>query len=316
METKVNFTLVGLFVLVLGATAVGGGLWLASGKAYRKAYDIYYAYMTESVSGLNRNAPVKYRGVDVGRVKLIELAPGDVERVLLVLEIEQGTPIKQDTLAVLRSQGLTGIAYVELTGGSRDSPKLIAKSGQAYPIIETGPSLMVRLDNAITALLTNLNESSENFNALIDRDNRHAFRQTLVDLQMVARTLAARSSTIDSALARAARTMENTARLTADLPRLMERVERSAGAFENMSAELARAGANANTAIDAARDEARRFSGQTVSEIQMLVVELRELTGSLKRASEQFERDPSVLLFGKPAHKKGPGEDKESDADR
>jgi len=316
VETKVNFTVVGLFVLALSVTGIGGVLWLSSGKSYRKAYDVYYAYMTESVSGLNRNAPIKYRGVDVGRVRRIELAPGDVERVLLVLEIERGTPIKQDTVAVLRSQGLTGIAYVELAGGSRDSPRLAAQAGQDYPVIKTGPSLMVRLDNAITALLTNLNEASENFNALVDQDNRRAFKQTLADLQTVSRALAARSAAIDAGLTGAARTMENTARLTADLPRLVERVERSAGTFEKMSAELARAGANANTAIDGARDEARQFAGQTMPEIHLLVVELRELTGSFKRASEQLERDPSVLLFGRPARKKGPGENKESDGNR
>jgi len=316
VETKVNFTVVGLFVLALSVTGIGGVLWLSSGKSYRKAYDVYYAYMTESVSGLNRNAPIKYRGVDVGRVTRIELAPGDVERVLLALEIERGTPIKQDTVAVLRSQGLTGIAYVELTGSRRDSPPLAAQAGQDYPVIKTGPSLMVRLDNAITALLTNLNDASENFNALVDQDNRRAFKQTLADLQTVSRTLAARSAAIDAGLTGAARTMENTARLTADLPQLMERVERSAGTFEKMSAELARAGANANTAIDGARDEVRQFAGQTMPEIHLLVVELRELTGSVKRASEQLERDPSVLLFGRPARKKGPGENKEPDGNR
>jgi len=308
VESKVNFVVVGLFVIVLSVTAIGGVLWLSSGKSYRKSYDTYHAYMTESVSGLSRNAPVKYRGVDVGRVARIALAPGDVDRVMLVLEIERSAPIKQDTVAVLRSQGLTGIAYVELSGGSRDSPQLVASAGEEYPVIRTGPSLMVRLDNAITTLVANLDSTSENLNALIDNDNRRAFRQTLADLQTVSRVLAARAGAIDTALAGAARTMENTARLTADVPRLVERVERSIDAFDKMSGELARAGANANTAIGSTRAGVQQFSEQTLPEVHALVVELRELTASIKRASERLESNPSALLFGEPPRKKGPGE--------
>ena len=80
--------------------------------------------MTESVSGLNLNAPVRYRGVDVGRVRAIALAPGNVEQVQVTLDIERGTPVKEDTVAMLETQGLTGIAYVDLTAGRRDSPAI------------------------------------------------------------------------------------------------------------------------------------------------------------------------------------------------
>ena len=101
-------------------------LWLSSGGAYRKAYDTYQAYMSESVSGLSLDAPVRYRGVEVGRVRKIALAPENIEQVQLTLDIERGTPVKEDTVAVLRVQGLTGIAYVELSGGQ---PRLAAARG-------------------------------------------------------------------------------------------------------------------------------------------------------------------------------------------
>ena len=70
MEEKVNFAIVGVFVLALGAALIAGVLWLSSGGAYRRAYDTYQTYMHESVSGLSRDAPVRYRGVEVGRVRL------------------------------------------------------------------------------------------------------------------------------------------------------------------------------------------------------------------------------------------------------
>jgi phospholipid/cholesterol/gamma-HCH transport system substrate-binding protein len=294
MEEKVNFAVVGVFVLVLATALIGGVLWLSSGKSYRTSYDVYQTYMNESVSGLNLNAPVRYRGVEVGRVRKIALAPGNVEQVQLTLAIERGTPVKVDTVAMLQSQGLTGIAFVELTAGGRNSPPLRAQAGEAYPVIKTGPSLMTRLDSAVTTLLANLNRTSENLNALLDEDNRRAVKSTLADLRVLSHTLAARSGTIDSTLKDTARTMKNTARLTDDLPQLVQRINRSADAFDRMSNELARAGANA--------------SDETLPEVQQLVRELRDLTASLRRVSDQLEQNPSALLYGKPPAKRGPGE--------
>ena len=93
MEEKLNFTLVGVFVLVLSAGLIGGVLWLSSGKSYRTQYDIYQTYTSDSVAGLNLNAPVRYRGVEVGRVRKIALAPGNVEQVQLTLAIKRARMI-------------------------------------------------------------------------------------------------------------------------------------------------------------------------------------------------------------------------------
>jgi len=333
MESKVNFAAVGAFVLVFGALLIGGVLWLASDKSYRTAYDTYLVYMSESVSGLSLDAPVRYRGVQVGAVRRIELAPGNAELVQLTLDIEHGTPVKQDTVAVLRVQGLTGIAHVELSGGSPTSPALQPGAGEKYPVIRTGPSLMLRLDTAVTALLTNLNRSSENINALLDEENRIALQNTLNNLARLSGTLAARSGEIDRGLDQAARAMENTARLTAqastELPQLnqriqrsadaidrmanegthtmenaaqlLQRIQRSADAFDRMAGETARAGAGAASTIDGVR-------GEALPEARQAIAELRELTASLRRFSEALERSPGMLLQGRPAVPPGPGE--------
>jgi len=304
MEEKVNFAVVGIFVLALSAGIISGVLWFSSGESYRRVYDVYQTYMKESVSGLNLNAPVRYRGVEVGRVQKIALAPGNVEQVQLTLAIERGTPVKADTVAVLQTQGLTGLAFVELTGGSRDAPALEKQAGAAYPVIKAEPSLMTRLDAAITALLINLNRASENFNALMDEDNRRAVKNTLADIEVLSRTLAARSAAIDITLTHAARTMENTARLSNELPQLAQRVQRSADAFDHMANELARAGAGARGAIDSTQ----QFTNETLPEVSQLIKEMRGLTSSLRRVSSELEQNPSVLLYGKPAVTRGPGE--------
>jgi phospholipid/cholesterol/gamma-HCH transport system substrate-binding protein len=241
-------------------------------------------------------------------VRRIALAPTNIEQVQLTMEIERGTQIKVDTVAIMRTQGLTGIGFIELTKGHQDSPLLLAQPGQTYPVIRSGPSLIARLDSAVTSLLTNVNRSSESFNALMDESNRLALTQTLADLRVVASALAARSGAIDSGLANGARAMENAARLTGELSQLVERIQRSADAFDRMSATIARTGENASDSLDRARAEARQFAAETLPEAQQLVTDLRELTGSLRRLSEQVERNPSVLLYGKPASKGAPGE--------
>jgi len=143
----VNYAAVGAFVLVLGAMLVTGLLWLLSGGVSRQSYDLYLAIETESVAGLNLAAPVKYNGVAVGKVQDIRLDPSNPDLVRLVFAIQHGVPIHADTVAVLNTQGLTGIAYVELSGGTRDAPPLLARPGEAYPQIRTRPSLGARLAN-------------------------------------------------------------------------------------------------------------------------------------------------------------------------
>ena len=98
MEPKVNYTLVGLFIASLGAAMLVGVLWLSQ-TDYRGVYERYYSYMDESESGLSNDSYVKYHGVDVGRVKDIALSPETPGVVRLALDIQRGTPIKEDTVA-------------------------------------------------------------------------------------------------------------------------------------------------------------------------------------------------------------------------
>lgn len=305
MESKVNFALVGAFVLILGATVIGGVLWFSSGKSYGKTYDTYLVYIGESVSGLTLDAPVRYRGVQVGGVRRIELAPGDPEQVKLTLDIERGTPVKQDTEARLSVQGLTGIAHIDLSGGSRESPLLKPARGQKFPVIRTGPSLMRRLDVGVTTLIANVNRSSENFNALLNEENRVALSRTLASLDRLSAMLAAHTDEMDAGMKHISRTIENTEKLTAtanaELPQLLQRIQRSADAFDRMANEAARAGSSTASTADSVRAEA-------LPEARQAINELRELTASLHRFSEALERNPGMLLQGRPAVPPGPGE--------
>ena len=303
-----SYSVVGAFVLVLGAVLIAGVLWLASGGAFQKKYDLYLAIEDESVAGLNLNAPVKYNGVDVGKVREIRLDPDNPERVNLLFAIERGTPIKEDTVAVLKTQGLTGIAYVELSGGGRDTPPLRATAGSEYPVIRTKPSLSARLENVLTDVLAKLDSTSNNINAILSDENRAAFKSALADIAAVARTVAARKETLDAGIANAARTFENASRATAQAGPVIDRIGRSADAVEKMGNEIALASASAGKTVDSVGADVKRFTAETLPELERLLGEMGVLAASLRRLSEKIEGSPGGLLLGRRQVPPGPGE--------
>ncbi|MDB5809433.1 MAG: hypothetical protein JWN94_1555 [Betaproteobacteria bacterium] len=315
VETKVNLAAVGLFVIVLVAALVAGILWIASGGAVRKHYDHYLAVEEESVAGLNLNAAVKYNGVDVGKVVDIRLNREDPTRVILEFAIESGTPIKTDTEAVLKTQGLTGIAYVELSGSTATAPPLVAAAGHRYPVIKTKPSLGARLENVMTTALSKLDATSNKIDALLSDDNLASVKTTLANLAAVTETIAARRETLNTGIANAAQTFDHTAKVTAELGPLVERIGRSVDALEKMGNEAALASATAGRTletagrtIDSVGGDVKRFTADTLPETQRLLGELSVLAASLRRLSERIEGSPGGLLVGRRPVPPGPGE--------
>jgi len=320
MEPKVNYILVGSFVALLGAAVLIGILWL--GKTdYRGSYDRYEAHMRESVAGLSVDSTVKYRGVDVGRVKAIALNPNNPEEVLLTMDIVRGTPIKNDTIAVLETQGLTGLATINLTGGSRDAPSLQAQEGQAYPVIKTGPSLFVRLDEAVSRLLSeeglaqllvDLDSAAKGAAKVLDEDNRILLKRTIKDVSDVAQTIATHKAQIEQSLNGAARSADNLVKLTASLnaqvPTLLTGINKSVTALEAATEELAKTSKAVGTVVNEAKPELQQFTRRTLPEAGLLVTELRQLTSTLTRVARELEREPSSLMFGRKTPLRGPGE--------
>ncbi|MGB7535289.1 MAG: MlaD family protein, partial [Azonexus sp.] len=246
--------------------------------------------------------------VDVGKVREIEIDREHPERVNLLFAIERGTPIKDDTVAVLKTQGLTGIAYVELSGGAHDAAPLRAKPGSDYPVIQTKPSLSARLENVLTSVLANLDSTSKNINAILSEENQASFKNALADIATVAHTIAARKETLDAGMANAAKTFENSAGATARLGPVIDRVGRASGAIEKMGNEVATTSAGAGKALSAMGNDVQRFTSETLPELERLLGELSVLSTSLRRLTEQTERNPASLLFGRQPVPEGPGE--------
>lgn len=308
MNDKVNHALVGAFVLVLGAVLVAGVLWLSAGLGRQAPLDEYQAVIQESVAGLNVDAPVKVLGVDVGKVSRIEIDRRNSEQVRLHFLIERGTPIKQDSVAVLKTQGLTGIAYVELSGGSAEAALLVRGPDGRPPTIPFKLSLTARLENVVTAVLGNVDRVSNNLNAVFDDENRAALKATLADAAALARTLAAQQGALSAGIADAARTAHVVAQAVEQLGPTLTRIAASAQAVERMAQTADGASARAGVAADAAASGVQQLHAETLPELARLMSEMNQLSVSLRRLSDQTAGSPSSLLVGKAPARPGPGE--------
>jgi phospholipid/cholesterol/gamma-HCH transport system substrate-binding protein len=180
--------------------------------------------------------------------------------------------------------------------------------GNDYPLIPTKPSLSARLENVLSTVLAKLDSTSSSINAILSDENKAAFKSALADIAVVSRTLAARKDTLDSAMASAARTFENASAASAKIGPAIERIGRSADAIEKMGNEVARTSSSAGQTANEIGADLKRFTAETLPELERLFGELRVLAASLRRLSDQTEGNPAGLLFGRSAVPNGPGE--------
>ena len=297
MISKSSYALVGVFVLVLSAVFVWGVLWISSGGPPQN-YDRYLVYMTDSVSGLNVDAPLKFRGVDVGKVERITIDANNPERIRLQLQVRQGIPINVDTVATLEYQGLTGIASVNLSGGQIDSLPLVRMEGEEYPVITARPSIFSNLDLTLSDLLNNLIQTSASLNALLNDENRANVARSIENIAGLTDKFLDQSSQLDTIIDNLAATLENTRTASVGFPELILQFSRSSEAITRMADQIG--GMSENLALD--------LSTTTLPELAAMVSELRLASENLRRMSEALAEDPSILLYGKPELKPGPGE--------
>ncbi len=328
MYSKVNYALVGLFVVLFGAAVVGVTFWLTIGVE-NKSYSRYRVYFHESVAGLSLKAAVRYRGVQIGQVASIRLDPSNPDQVDVVLDIERGTPIRRDTIATLSKQGLTGVAAVELSGGGQSLP-LEKQPGQELPVIQAGPSLVARLDDAFNNILTNVDTLSRRFERLLGEENQTALTQILQHLNTITGAVADRSDSLRRTLDNVETFTGTLAGRSAQLGKVLDQLTAMLRGSGDLSARLRaalsdfRAGAQsvrrtADTFDRTSRDlsglaevgqrELRRLGQNTVPELDTLLVEANELMAVLRRLAELLEQNPRALVVGKPSGRPGPGEE-------
>ncbi len=307
MEPRVHYVIVGLFVLLLGTATVGLSLWLAFGNVSYE-YRGYRVYMNESVSGLFIDAPVKYRGVQVGRVKDLALLPDNPEVVQITMDINATINIKEDTTAKLHVQGVTGIASIELSGGSLDSPLLKAKPGEPYPVIQAGQSLFTRVDATISELIGNLNMVAHDLHDLLTPQARSRFENILANADAVTASVAEQRVAVGKSIKAFATFSTNAAEASAQFPQLMKRVDTAIGTLQVMVDDISLATREVREQIHAGGDSLKTLGGRTLPEMEALLAEMRQLTSSFQRLSNRLEEDPRAVLYGPRLEVPGPGE--------
>lgn len=272
MDTKVNYSIVGLFVIALLASIVLCVIWLSSGLN-TKTYSTYVIYMSESVNGLSTDSRVKFNGVDVGHIRQIRLNPKNAQQVELLVDIEEGIPLTTSTRAILSTQGLTGVSFIDLQEPFPDGTPLVRKPGEPYPIIATSPSLFFRLDKNLTELATNLNKVSIAMQSFLDQENRQAFKQVLNNLSRITKTLADNSKRFDTILT-------NTANASEKFPGLIQ---------------------DGQSAI-------KTLTTHTIPQANDVLSNVQIITNNLLETSRSIKQNPSILIRGQTPQAPGPGE--------
>ncbi len=300
MGSNANYVLVGLFVLLFTAGLLGFAWWLAR-HGGQQEYDYYQVFMTESVAGLSTDAAVKYRGVDVGTVAEIGLDPDNPEQVRLVLKIRRGTPVKTDTRATLRFYGITGLAFIELKGTSRDAPRLEARDGQ-MPVIPTTPSTITRLDDALSELALKSGRVLEKLDRLLSRENLENVAGLLRDtrdmvhgLRRLAEGVGRRMEELKELIRKGVEMEEKVSAAFSDVTEASLDVERLSEALRETYVALGR---------EAGRvlDEGSVLARGLYEELDLLLEELRLTVEALRE-------HPGDLLFSRSAVRPGPGEE-------
>lgn len=274
MDTNVNYTVVGAFVVLLVLALIFIIIWLSSGLHIQQ-YSYYLVYMQESVSGLSVDSAVEYNGVEVGKVKTIELNHRNPQLVEVLLSIKSNTPITRGTVATLNTKGLTGVAYMSLKDKSTDLRPLLRQHGQRFPVIPTAPSFFLRLDKALSSLSENIQSLSESMRGLLDKENLKSIREILANMNNITRSFAENTKKLDLILT-------NTATATKQF----------------------------NPLLQSSVTTMRMIETQTLPTTYHLLSNLQEVVQTLSEVSAEIKQNPSILIRGVNPPPLGPGETK------
>src|SRR6201996_3294601 len=216
METKANYVAVGAFVLACVIGLVVTILWLA-GAQYSQEYAYYQAFCKGPVTGLGKGTVTRYNGIEVGRITNLEFDPSDPQRVIVTMQVQPNLNIRDDSVASIESQGLTGGSYVEISGGTASAPLLVAQDDQRYPVIKTKQSTFAQLEQSAPEVVAKLNIATSRLNDLLNDNNRRSIAHILANLDQTTSTLAKRSDDIDATLRNANQATANLRDASQDL---------------------------------------------------------------------------------------------------
>jgi len=304
VETRANYVAVGAFVLLVLAGVVLASLWLARIQ-FKDEFKIYQTHVSGSVSGLDTGAPVRLNGIEVGHVTNIHLDPRDPRLVTLVMHIRGSIDIHSDAVASLETQGLGGVSYVEISGGTLASPLLTAARGEKYPTIASQQSSLQQVFANAPEVLAHLLVIANRVEAVLDDKNRAAIAGTLANLQETTGVVARRSKDIDHLIDDAGETMRNLATASARADVVAANLEHASDKADQLVASanttFNRAGklaADLDAVVQTSAPGLKQLTTTDAERLDQLLLQANRLAASLTRLSEGLERNPQQVLFG------------------
>ncbi len=329
METRASYLLVGLFVLGLLAAGVGFVGWLARyGLDEQRSY--YYIYFRGSVTGLSEGSAVRMRGVPVGTVQQIEIDANNIELIEVTIAVKPSTPIRTNTVASLQLQGITGLSYVQLAGGTQNAPQLEPRPGKRRGVIPSTPSPFEKLFESAPELMTNVTLVAERIVTLMSEENITHVGKILANIEVATGAVSERSgdigamiedwrkvSTDASAVARSAdqlitegrgtlgrlerelaATMGEARTALRDADRLVNSAQPAIGDLRATAQAFTRMANDIDVLAREVRAPVKDFADSGVYELITFLAEARTLAATLQRIANQLERDPARFLFG------------------
>ncbi|MES2668995.1 MAG: MlaD family protein [Pseudomonadota bacterium] len=298
METRANYVLIGAFTLIVAAFLLLFGLWAAKYTS-DKDWRYFNVIFDEAVTGLTEGGSVQYNGISVGTVDTLSLAPDDPRKVIAKVKLRASTPVKVDTHAKLSFTGLTGTAFIQLTGGSPDAPLLAAADDEVPTIItessalqniaETANKLVARLDKVLSD--ENINniaktlENLENATGAIS-DQRADLSTLIVNARISSEKLANTLDTTNNAVNSIDR------ELVQKLPQLIAKLDSTLSRMDS-------AANNADKLIGENRGAINSFTQDGLSQLGPTMEELRALVRDLRKISARFEDNPAGYVLGR-----------------
>lgn len=314
METRANHVLIGAFALAVLAAAMGFALWISK-SALDREWTPYVVVFEEAVTGLTVGGAVQYNGIQVGEVRRLSLDADNPALVRADVRIASDVPIKTDTRATLTFAGLTGVALIQLSGGSPQAPRLsIDADGRPGEIVAQISSLG-QLMASSEDIATTASKVMVRINRLLNDDNVARVSATLNHLEQISAAAAEGRDDIRTVLSEAAAASTRLAELLDGAESVMRRIDSGVAKadaalsrdmpvlIERLDASLAslqRVGEQTDQLLRDNRGALNDFSQQGLAQIGPLLLELRQLVADLDRVSRRLERHPPDFLLGRP----------------
>jgi phospholipid/cholesterol/gamma-HCH transport system substrate-binding protein len=300
VERDAKYAAVGLFAL-LAVAAAFLFVWWYSDRGDHRDYASYEIYFSGSVSGLARASPVRYLGVDVGRVKSLSVDQRNPGQVKIVAEIDSTAPISGATRARLGLLGLTGLLYIDLqlddTKGAAQQP---LQQGERYPVIASRKGDIEAFVASLPELVGRAANVLDRVERLLADDNLDSIRSTVANLHEA-------SADLPETMRQAKALATDLRRAAAETARLAARVEQTVdGSQPELQGMLASARSTADKLAKTADSLDRivtgneatltQFSGSGVAELQQLVLDARDASAEVRALARELRENPSAIL--------------------